>query len=315
VPDRDRSGSIPVGVPDRDRSGPIPTGVPDRDRSGSIPVGVPDRDRSGPIPTGVPDRDRSGPIPTGVPDRDRSGPIPTGVGHREASGPVPLGLRDRTPPPPSGLAGMKADLAQMGEGGRVKLLAVVGAMVLLLGILPVFFAVRAAGDDPVFAALDALQIPDNASTRTVDRTDGSAWCFRECRFRERTAHSEEEADATNQMYEGALTAAGWQPWAPALCPDQAVAGHYSCWRRDEMTLDLWVRPPVCTDSQAQQTPAQEPTPAPGNCTGSDISIKVRNAIGDPRTKPQPTVDPSLIGETPDPIFTDDPLEEPTIAPS
>jgi hypothetical protein len=44
-------------------------------------------------------------------------------------------------------------------------------------------------------------------------------------------------------------------------------------------------------------------------------VKVRNAIDDDRTKPQPSTDPSLTGEDPDPIFTDDPLGELTPTPS
>ena len=54
-----------------------------------------------------------------------------------------------------------------------------------------------------------------------------------------------------------------------------------------------------------------PTTDPKNCTGSTVSIKVQNAVTDPRLKPQPAVDPSLIGETPDPVLTNDPLLEPT----
>jgi integrin beta 3 len=42
-----------------------------------------------------------------------------------------------------------------------------------------------------------------------------------------------------------------------------------------------------------------------------VSIKVQNAVTDQRGKPQPAVDPSLIGETPDPVLTPDPLLEPT----
>ena len=46
-----------------------------------------------------------------------------------------------------------------------------------------------------------------------------------------------------------------------------------------------------------------------------MSIKVQNAITDQRGKPQPKPDPALIGETPDPVLTDDPLLEPTPSPS
>ena len=96
---------------------------------------------------------------------------------------------------------------------------------------------------------------------------------------------------------------------------------YTCWTRDEFSLDLWVRLPECAvDAVAAADPATLPstgpdgvvqTADPATCTGSTVSIKVQNAITDPRGKPQPAVDPSLIGETPDPVPPDDSLLEPT----
>ena len=86
-------------------------------------------------------------------------------------------------------------------------------------------------------------------------------------------------------------------------------------------MDLWVRPPGCAvDAVAARDPATLPSTGPdglvpsadpSTCTGSTVSIKVQNAVTDARLKPQPAVDPSLIGETPDPVLTNDPLLDPT----
>jgi integrin beta 3 len=82
-----------------------------------------------------------------------------------------------------------------------------------------------------------------------------------------------------------------------------------------------VRLPECAvDAVAAQDPAVlpslgpdglVPSADPAKCTGSTVSIKVQNAVTDPRVRPQPPVDPSLIGETPDPVLTNDPLTDPT----
>jgi len=42
-----------------------------------------------------------------------------------------------------------------------------------------------------------------------------------------------------------------------------------------------------------------------------VSIKVQNAITDTRGKKEPKQSPDLIGETPDPTLSDDPLLTPT----
>jgi hypothetical protein len=97
-----------------------------------------------------------------------------------------------------------------------------------------------------------------------------------------------------------LTAAGWQPWKAPMCPEEKVDGFYSCWRRDELTLDLWVRKPTCTAlTPASPQPSEPNKPRPGasgppaeDCAGSQVSLKVRNAIDDVRTRPQPSPTPS-----------------------
>jgi len=206
-------------------------------------------------------------------------------------------------------------------------IALVSLSVLVLGLLPLFFGVRAATRDPVFHSLDALDVPAWAAKQVDDKSSGSRWCFLDCRFRERTAQSDRPFEETTKTYAAALTAAGWQPWQVGQCPEQPITdGRYSCWRRDEFTLDLWVRLPECAvDAVAAQDPATLPSaapdgsvappPDPADCVGSTVSIKVQNAVTDLRGKPQQAPDPSQIGETPDPVLSNDPLLEPAPTPS
>ncbi|MEV1290541.1 hypothetical protein [Micromonospora sp. NPDC049679] len=211
----------------------------------------------------------------------------------------------------------------MREQRRLRTLALVMVSLLILGALPLYFGIRAATRDPVFNALDGLSVPAWAAVQTDDKVNGSRWCLIECRFRERTAESEKAPEETAQVYEKALAGAGWQPWKAALCPGQPVEGHYTCWKRDELTLDLWVRQPSCVEDPLRLRPTVGPTgapatPAPGaedQCEGALVSVKVRNAIDDDRIKPQPSTGPSFTGETPDPVFTDDPLSDLTPSPS
>jgi hypothetical protein len=194
---------------------------------------------------------------------------------------------------------------QMRERRRLRTASLALVSVLLLGGLPLFFGAR----DPVFAALDALAVPAWAAADPVDDASGNRWCIDECRFRERTATSQRGPDETADAYERALSDAGWRRWQAPLCPEQPVNGRYTCWQRDELTLDLWVRERVC------EGPAGQPVRGEEQCPGSAVTVKVRNAIADERTGPQPTTDPSLTGEDPDPVLTDDPLQDPTTAPS
>ncbi|XVV10434.1 hypothetical protein ACQP2X_37150 [Actinoplanes sp. CA-131856] len=192
------------------------------------------------------------------------------------------------------------------------------AAVVLL-VLPAFFGLRAAGNDPVFGSLNSLDVPSWAAEKVDDQSSGSRWCFMDCTFRERIAQSAKPFAETTQAYTAALSAAGWQPWKVAECPEQPVGkdeGTYSCWKRDEFTLDLWVRLPECqVDQVAAQDPATIPSAGtepvdPKDCVGSTVSIKVQNAIADTRGDPDVQESP-LVGETPDPVLSDDPLLEPT----
>jgi len=223
---------------------------------------------------------------------------------------------------PGGLRGAGAELRnRLRTERRLRVITLVTLSVVVLGLLPLLFGIRSATRDPVFNSLDALDVPAWADRKVDDRTSGSIWCFFDCRFRERTAQSDRPLEETAKTYAAALTAAGWKA-RTGECSDQpTTSGKYTCWTRDEFSLDLWVRPPECAvDAVAAQDPATVPstgpdglvpTADPRTCTGSTVSIKVQNAVTDPRLKPQPAVDPSLVGETPDPVLSNDPLLEPT----
>jgi hypothetical protein len=208
----------------------------------------------------------------------------------------------------------------MREQKRLRMATLAVVTLLLLGALPLYFGIRAATRDPVFNTLDSLAVPAWAAVDVNDEISGSRWCIIECRFREREAQSQRNPAETAQVYERSLADSGWQRWNVGLCPDQPVpeGERYTCWKRDEYTLDLWVREPACADDPLRNRPTVAPTePGAGNpaapppCAGSVVSIKVRNAIADDRGRPQETQDPDFTGEDPDPIFTDDPLLEPT----
>jgi hypothetical protein len=237
--------------------------------------------------------------------------------------PRPVVEPDEAEASPGGFRGARSELRkQMRAKRRLRVLTLVSISVVVLGLLPLIFGIRSTTRDPVFNSLDALSVPGWADNQVQDQSSGSRWCFLECRFRERTAQSERPFDETAQAYSAALASAGWKARG-GQCTDQpATSGKYTCWTRDEFTLDLWVRLPECAvDAVAAQDPASLPsagpdgvveTPDPAKCTGSTVSIKVQNAITDQRGKPQPAVDPSLVGETPDPVLTNDPLlDEPT----
>ncbi|MFB9361641.1 hypothetical protein [Actinoplanes nipponensis] len=223
---------------------------------------------------------------------------------------------------PGGVLGKAAELRdRLRTERRLRVITLVTLSVIVLGLLPLLFGIRSATRDPVFNSLDALSVPTWADKQVDDRTSGSIWCFFDCRFRERTAQSDRPFEETDKVYSDALTAAGWRLRGGECADQPTTSGKYTCWTRDEFTLDLWVRLPECAvDAVAAQDPATQPsigpdglvpTPDPATCTGSTVSIKVQNAVTDQRGKPQPAVDPSLIGETPDPVLTPDPLLEPT----
>jgi integrin beta 3 len=250
------------------------------------------------------------------------GPTPPGVAPRRVAGrPLSAGVSAGV----TAIRGARSELRrQLREQRRLRMVTLVVVALLVLGALPLYFGIRAATRDPVFNALDGLDVPSWAAVKTDDRVDGSRWCFIECRFRERTIDSSRDPDETAQAYEEALVDDGWRRWEVAFCPDTPVDGHYTCWQRDEYTLDLWVRKPACAYDPARLRPTLGPTadatpdaagPA-DDCDGAVVSVKVRNRIADDRIRPSESQDPELTGEDPDaPLSTDDPLSDLTIEPS
>ncbi|MFI5838911.1 hypothetical protein ACIA8K_04235 [Catenuloplanes sp. NPDC051500] len=255
-----------------------------------------------------------------LPGRAAIAALPAGNGE---GGPLDSGAVRQA----SGLDGVPDEALEkrQREQRQLRLGALVLVTLLVLGALPLYFGIRAATRDPVFNTLDELGVPTWAAQEPDDQITGSRWCFIECRLRERTATSEKAPEETTRVYQTALDDAGWQRWQVDGCPDQPVdQGDYSCWRRDELTLDLWIRPPACADGALAQRPAGESEVAPpegaapaADCPGAAVSIKVNNAIGDGRTQPQPSVPPEFLGETPDATFdysTDIPTDLPTDLP-
>jgi integrin beta 3 len=202
---------------------------------------------------------------------------------------------------------------QLREQQRLRMWTLITLVVALVGALPFYFVLQAATRDPVLTSLDALTVPEWATVSKDDNINGSRWCWLDCRFRERTVQSSHPVEETAKVYQEALREAGWKPIeGVAGCPPEAVAGeHESCWRRDEFSLDLWVREPqACTEDprnkrptvapvvpstdsggQASAPPATGPPPASDVCAGSTVTIKVRNAIADERLRNEPESTP------------------------
>jgi hypothetical protein len=187
--------------------------------------------------------------------------------------------------------GARSELRRkMREQQRLRMLTLMAVVVVVLGALPLYLLIRAANRDPVFNSLDSLQVPTWAASASQDQVAGSRWCVLECRFRERDVASQKSPDETNVVYIKALEDAGWVRWKPAAgCPLDKVDGHYTCWRLDEYTLDLWVRSKPCSDELLRNRPSIAPSGAaapPGtgkdDCSGSMVSFKVYNAIADER---------------------------------
>jgi integrin beta 3 len=338
-------------------SGPIRPGVGDQPAFGSARPGMPPDQPTGLMLPGSGADRPSGPVRAGIatppgqvrpgpghlsPDDDLdagpgrgTGPVApvrgTGrvaVATASAGVAVPSHLDDQPDADDAEAGGLRSELRQqLRTKRRLRVVTLVTLSVIVLVLLPLLFGIRATTRDPVFTSLDSLDVPGWAAQKVSDQSSGSRWCFIDCRFRERTAQSQQPFAATDKAYAGALKTAGWLPWKVAGCPDQPIApsdGIYSCWRRDEFTLDLWVRLPECAvDQVAAKDPAVlpsagangvVPTTPPGKCTGSTVSIKVQNAITDKRGTPDGEK-PGLTGETPDPVLSNDPLLEPTPSPS
>ncbi|MFC3990120.1 hypothetical protein [Actinoplanes siamensis] len=222
----------------------------------------------------------------------------------------------------TGAEGGLAELRQkLRTQRRLRLITLSTLAIVVLLVLPAFFGLRAVGNDPVFASLNALDVPAWADKQADDKGSGSRWCFLDCRFRERVVQSERQFQETTEAYTKALSKAGWTQWKVAECPETPVRpeeGTYTCWRRDEFTLDLAVGLPGCAVDQVAQDAlpaagteeAEAGEAGAGKCEGSTVSIKVRNEIADERGKPDTR--PGPVGETPDPVLNEnDPLLAPT----
>ncbi|WP_203818823.1 hypothetical protein [Paractinoplanes ferrugineus] len=225
----------------------------------------------------------------------------------------------------TGLRGAGSELrSRVRTQRRLRLVILLSLAVVALVVLPAVFGLRSASKDPVFSSLDALAVPSWAATHVEDNGSGSRWCFLDCRFRERRIDSDREFKQTTKVYTAALERAGWKPWRVADCPESPIAadqGTYTCWTRDEFTLDLFVRLPDCAiDQVAAQDPntvqsAPATTGPTKKCVGSTVKIQVQSAVADTRGKGEPAQSPGLVGETPDPVLSNDPLLEPTPAAS
>lgn len=190
-------------------------------------------------------------------------------------------------------------------------------VLLVLGAPMIYFGILFATRDPVLNSLDRLQVPSWAAQSPEDRIiSGSRWCFIDCRFRQRNLVSEGETAETTEVYQAALRDAGWLRWEVEGCPQVEVDGDYSCWTRDEYTLDLWVRPPDCAYDPLNQRPdpgagedGSEDEPADGtppagtdpqdDCSGSVVEIKMQNRVADERGLSDPGGDaPGPAGNLP-----------------
>ncbi len=190
----------------------------------------------------------------------------------------------------------------MREQQRIRTLALVTIVALVLGAPVLYFGILTATRDPVLNSLDRLPVPAQFAQSPEDRIiGGSRWCFIDCRFRERRLISEAETEETTQVYHAALTEAGWRRWHVEGCPGVEVDGDYSCWTRDEYTLDLWVHPPECAYDPLNLRPEldEEAAPSEETCRGSVVEIKMQNRVSDERGQPAMTPE----GELPAPLPT------------
>ncbi len=229
------------------------------------------------------------------------------------------------------IRGARSELRRrLREQQRLRATAMVMVVALLLGTPLIYLGIQTATRDPVLNSLVGLPVPTWAAQSPEDRIiSGSRWCFIDCRFRERRLESWGDPDQTNEVYQEALKSAGWTRWEVEGCPLIDVDGYYSCWTRDEYTLDLWVHLPACAYDPRNLRPdeevgpseeAAEPAPpAEGECSGSVVEIKMQNRVGDERGLPGsgPGPDDPLVPVEPehDTAPEQDTTPEPTGSPA
>src|SRR5690606_10053080 len=191
---------------------------------------------------------------------------------------------------------------QMREQQRVRTMALVTIVLLVLGAPVLYFGILTATRDPVLNSLDRLPLPEQYAQSPEDRLiGGRRWCFIDCRFRERRLVSQAGTEETTDVYKTALRQVGWREWQVEGCPGVQVDGDYSCWTRDEYTLDLWVHPPECAYDPLVLRPEldEEAAPSEETCRGSVVEIKMQNRVSDERGQPAMTPE----GELPAPLPT------------
>jgi len=180
---------------------------------------------------------------------------------------------------PSALGKRVALRRQARAAQQLKMLTLALVALVVLGAIPLYLGVRAATQDPVFEGLNALNLPDWADGEHTDASDGSRWCVKRCRFRERTWQSARAPDETQVAYDRALREAGWRP-RTTDCPT-ATEGAMTCWHRDEYLLDMWVRAPICETPPprptASATPGANPPSQAPACPGALVTVKVQNS--------------------------------------
>jgi len=181
---------------------------------------------------------------------------------------------------PSAVSKRVALRRQARAAQQLKMLTLGLVALIVLGAIPLYLGVRAATKDPVFESLNALDLPDWADGEHTDASDGSRWCIKQCRFRERTWQSARAPDETQVAYDHALREAGWRPRTKD-CPT-ADEGAMTCWHRDEYLLDMWVRAPICETPPPRPTSGATPSAgaapaAPATCPGALVTVKVQNS--------------------------------------
>jgi hypothetical protein len=231
------------------------------------------------------DRDRPAPRPK-EPPRESPAPVTPTAG-RQAADPI---TGDHPVAPTGRRAEIRRHFRQLQQ---LRTATVVVALLVILGAPLAFYVVREVTRDPVFVELDGLDLPSWAARQHSDQAEGSRWCIRECRFRERTWESQRSPVETDQAYERALREAGWRVWNAPGCPPENIDGFETCWQRDEYVLDMWIREPTCETlprfgaSPGANPPAAAPgastapSPAasPSGCSGALVTVRVINRIG------------------------------------
>lgn len=173
------------------------------------------------------------------------------------------------------------DSREVREAKRLRAATVIFVVLAVLGAPLALYVIREAARDPVFVAMDELEIPAWASQTPRDEAIGSRWCIRECRFRQRTWRSTRSPEETARVYEDALKTSGWRRWTAAGCPPESSGGIETCWRRDEYVMDLWVYQPECQVRMTSPDPhAADPTAAQVEtiCPDTVVAMKVVNRV-------------------------------------